>query len=136
MLKKNNVIKLLVLCFVLCMVTAAQAAVYTVTKTADTDDGVCDAADCSLREAIATANSTADEDTIEFDPVLFASAQTINLSSDLHVLEGKLTINGPGAKLLTIGGHIIVYGLRIVEATRAPRFDLEHQKPLPCAESG
>ena len=92
------------------MVTAAQAAVYTVTKTADTDDGVCDAADCSLREAIATANLTADEDTIEFDPVLFASAQTINLSSDLLVLEGRLTINGPGAKLLTISGHSLIVG--------------------------
>lgn len=35
---------------------AVEAAPLTVTKTADTDDGVCDA-DCSLREAINAANS-------------------------------------------------------------------------------
>ena len=31
-------------------------AVFTVTKIADTNDGVCDA-DCSLREAVAAANA-------------------------------------------------------------------------------
>src|SRR4029453_4363971 len=35
----------------------AYAATYTVTKTADTADGACDA-DCSLREAVIAANST------------------------------------------------------------------------------
>ena len=35
----------------------AQAAMFTVTKTADTDDGLCDA-DCSLREAVTAADST------------------------------------------------------------------------------
>lgn len=39
---------------------AAQAATLTVTKTADTSDGVCDA-DCSLREAIAAAAISGDE---------------------------------------------------------------------------
>ena len=34
----------------------AQAATLTVTKTADTNDSICDA-DCSLREAISTAIS-------------------------------------------------------------------------------
>lgn len=38
----------------------------TVTKTADTNDGTCDA-DCSLREAIAAANATATSETITFD---------------------------------------------------------------------
>ena len=41
----------------------ASAASFTVTKTADTNDGVCDA-DCSLREAISAANAAAGADTI------------------------------------------------------------------------
>jgi len=41
-------------------------AALVVTKIADTNDGVCDA-DCSLREAIAVANSNADADIIEFN---------------------------------------------------------------------
>jgi CSLREA domain-containing protein len=39
---------------------------FVVTKTADTDDGACDA-DCSLREAITAANATPTADTINFD---------------------------------------------------------------------
>ena len=41
----------------------ARAASITVTKIADTNDGVCDS-DCSLREAIAVASTG---DTISFD---------------------------------------------------------------------
>ncbi len=42
-----------------------QAATYTVTKTADTNDGTCDA-DCSLREAMTAANSNAGTDNVGF----------------------------------------------------------------------
>jgi CSLREA domain-containing protein len=42
---------------------AAPAATYKVTKTADTDDGACDA-DCSLREAVSAANANTGRDTI------------------------------------------------------------------------
>ncbi len=63
------------------------AASLTVTKTADTNDGVCDA-DCSLREAISVA---AAGDTIT------VPSGTYNLSlGDLDVLV-SLTINGTGA---------------------------------------
>lgn len=87
------------------MVQVAQAAIYTVTKTADTNDGVCDS-DCSLREAIAAANASADNDIIEFS-TLFSSPQTITLSGTELVIgaNGSLTINGPGANLLTISGN-------------------------------
>jgi len=45
----------------------ASAAIYTVTKTADTN-GTCNSGvDCSLREAIAAANSTTANDTINFN---------------------------------------------------------------------
>ncbi len=63
----------------------------TVTKTADTNDGVCDA-DCSLREAIAAANGTSANDQIIFaisptDPNCPNGVCTITLGS------GQLTIN-------------------------------------------
>ena len=91
--------------FVLCLSLTASATVYTVTKTADTNDGVCDA-DCSLREAVGVSNSTADNDTIEFS-ALFNTTQTITLSGTEIVVasNGSLTINGPGANLLTISGN-------------------------------
>ena len=59
----------------LASVTTVYAASLTVTKTADTNDGVCNS-DCSLREAIATAGVG---DTITFDSSL--SGQTIYLAT-------------------------------------------------------
>lgn len=71
----------------------------TVTKTDDTNDGVCDA-DCSLREAIATAPIGSN---IQFS-TLFDTPQTITLGSLINI--GKtLTIIGPGADKLTISGN-------------------------------
>ncbi len=59
-------------CFVFCLAQAAFSATYTVTKIADTNDGMCNA-DCSLREAIAAANLTTDNDAIEFSTTLFST---------------------------------------------------------------
>ncbi len=94
-----------VIVFVLVLSTSAFAATYTVTKTADTSDGLCDA-DCSLREAVVAANGTVDNDTIAFSP-LFNTPQTITLGGTEIVLanNGTLTINGPGADKLTISGN-------------------------------
>ncbi len=75
-----------------------EAATLTVTKGADTNDGVCDA-DCSLREAIGAANAAFGADTVE----LPAGTYTLNLAGagedatgDLDIT-GDLTINGAGA---------------------------------------
>ncbi len=77
-----------------------------VTKTADTNDGVCDS-DCSLREAITVANSTSTDEIITFDPAVFSSPQTIILSGTELVIQnnGTLTINGAGMNVLTISGN-------------------------------
>src|SRR5947207_2650268 len=74
-----------------------------VTKTDDTDDGICDA-DCSLREAVFAANNSTGDDVITFDPSVFGSPQTILLSggSLQPTTSSMITINGPGARLLTI----------------------------------
>ncbi len=76
----------------------AQAATLTVTNTTDTNDGVCDAADCSLREAIAAAVSG---DTVVFAAPLFDTPQIININGQLDINK-DLTITGKGANLLTI----------------------------------
>ena len=66
-----NMKKFFVLCFAPLMFlyltnpAKALAATYTVTKTANADDGTCDA-DCSIREAIAASNSNSGNDTISF----------------------------------------------------------------------
>ena len=85
-----------------------QAATFTVTKIADTDDGVCNS-DCSLREAIDEANTATTDDIIEFASPLFDTAQTITLGgNELQIRDrGSLTINGAGTKLLTIDGNLM-----------------------------
>ena len=73
-------------------------ATLNVTKTADTNDGACDA-DCSLREAIAVA---AAGDTITFLP---AVTGTITLTGGELLINKGITIQGPGAQSLTISGN-------------------------------
>ncbi len=72
----------------------------TVTKTADTNDGVCDA-DCSLREAIAAASPG---EYINFSS-LFNSPQTITLNGNELFINKDLIILGPGANVLTVSGN-------------------------------
>lgn len=69
----------------------------TVTKTDDTNDGVCDA-DCSLREAVAAA---APGDEIVFASPLFDTAQTVDLNGQI-VIDKAVTIAGRGSELTNI----------------------------------
>lgn len=70
--------------FVILSVAAAQAATFTVTKTADTDDGACNA-DCSLREAFsaATASGSGVLHRIEFS-AFFDTPRTIALTQIIY----------------------------------------------------
>ncbi|MGH3584499.1 MAG: CSLREA domain-containing protein, partial [Mycobacterium sp.] len=70
----------------------AAAAIFTVNSTADTDDGVCNAANCTLREAINAANAAAGTDTIRFS--IGSGAKTIALLSELPVIFDPVTIDG------------------------------------------
>lgn len=93
--------KLVFCCLILTVLASTvSAATLTVTKTADTNDGVCDA-DCSLREAIGAAISG---DTVVFSP-LFSSAQTITLGGTQLTVGVNLTITGAGENLLTVSGN-------------------------------
>src|SRR5579871_2080886 len=77
---------------------------YTVNATTDTGSGSGTTGD--LRYCITQANAnTSSADTITFDPTVFATAQTITLTSSLPALSttgGDLTITGPGSGLLTV----------------------------------
>lgn len=92
--------------FLLLFSSTIFSATFTVTKTADSNDGTCDA-DCSLREAVSAANGAAGDDVVNFDPVLFAAAQTVNVTLGEIVIanNGSLTINGTGARVLKISGN-------------------------------
>lgn len=76
-----------------------------------TDNGALSACtnaanDCSLRGAVSRANTAGTNDTINFDPTVFAVAQTIIVNNGelLVTNNGGLTVNGTGANLLNISG--------------------------------
>ena len=79
----------------LAAVAPVQAATLTVTNTNDSGPG-------SLREAIASANGTAEADTIQF--VAGISGQ-ITLTTGQLVIASDLEIRGPGARLVTVSGN-------------------------------
>ena len=68
------------------------------TTLADHNDGTCDAADCTLREAINAANARAGS------IIGFTSGVTgtIQLASALPNLSSNIALQGPGADLLTV----------------------------------
>ncbi|HNO93687.1 MAG TPA: CSLREA domain-containing protein, partial [Anaerolineales bacterium] len=74
-------------------VTPAHAASFVVNTNADTNDGTCDAANCTLREAINAANANG----FGLDTITFAADYTITLTSQLPTVNTPITINGNGA---------------------------------------
>jgi CSLREA domain-containing protein len=90
----------LVVAFAFVGTRAASAADFTVTKTADTRDGACNA-DCSLREAIDAANLTPDADTIILGAGTYrierqGTGEDANDTGDFDILQ-PVTIRGQGA---------------------------------------
>lgn len=69
---------------------------------ADHDDGVCGVLDCTLREAISIANSTAGAQTITFASGL---SGTITLTHGYLGIGDSVTIQGPGANVITIDAN-------------------------------
>jgi hypothetical protein len=74
----------------------------------------------------ANANTNAAGSVINFDPTVFATPQTITLSSTLELSEsaGPEVIQGPGANLLTISGHNAVRVFLVDDGTNATLTDL------------
>ena len=82
---------------------AANPPTFTVTTTDDHDDGVCNAADCSLREAINAGNASSGGSVIQFANGVTG---TIKLTQGELAIRKSLTINGPGAKILAVDGNL------------------------------
>jgi hypothetical protein len=82
----------------LLLANPTKAAIYVVVNTNDSGTG-------SLREAINQANTTPVEDTIVFDTAIFSTPQVITLTTGQLAPFYSLTIEGPGANLLTISGN-------------------------------
>ncbi len=78
------------------------AANFIVSTTRDELDGDLSPGDVSLREAVMAANGSPGTDTITFDPTVFASAQTIQLTLGEMVMTEAVTIEGTGQNLLTV----------------------------------
>src|SRR3989338_1764620 len=88
----------------------ALAATFTVSKIADTNDGVC-GADCSLREAIGAANALPGADVITlpagtYTLSIVGAGEDLNATGDLDIT-GDLTINGAGDTSTIIDGGAI-----------------------------
>lgn len=82
----------------------ASAATFTVTKTADTLDGSCTPADCSLREALTAANAAGDLD----DVIVPAGTYPLTLADPGDdVSGGDLDVTGP-LRLLGAGARTTV----------------------------
>jgi len=98
-------------CALLVLPRPVLATTYVVSKTVDTNDFACDA-DCSLREAIYAANASPSDDTITFDPTVFATPQTIVLSGVNITIDGNgtLEIIGPGTSAGPAGNGVTFSG--------------------------
>jgi CSLREA domain-containing protein len=87
---------------------ADDAATFTVTKSADTNDGQCSVSDCSLREAVIAANASPGADTITI-PVgtyiltLAGQGEDAAATGDLDIA-GDTTLSGAGAASTTVNG--------------------------------
>ena len=89
---------------------------FAVSKTADTNDGVCDA-DCSLREAIIASNASPGTDTINlpagtFTLTIAGASEDASATGDLDVTDG-LNIIGNTAATTIINGNGLVTGDRV-----------------------
>ena len=90
-------------------VMVAPNANFAVTKTADTNDGACNA-DCSLREAVVAANAAAGADSISFNVngtfqlTIAGANENASATGDLDIRDAlTITGNGTGNTIITAG---------------------------------
>lgn len=94
------------------------AGPYVVDTTSDDQNGIYNAGQLSLREAILLANDHDGPDTITFSSTVFANIlQTIILSHGELPITSAITLNGPGASLLAVSGNNLSRVFNIDDAT-------------------
>ena len=120
----------------------ASAATFTVTKTADTNDGSCNA-DCSLREAIIAANAAGGTNTIDlpagtYTLTLAGGDEDASATGDLDITHGSLTISGHGSDTTIIDGGGIDRVFQIIgSSTHVTIHDVTIRNGnLPTGKSG
>jgi CSLREA domain-containing protein len=101
----------------------ARAKMFQVTKTADTFDGSCDAADCSLREAIQAADINGGRDVVVLGPGIYNltippsghPSQYDIKDGDLNVTDDMVLIGAGAAQTILDGGgtdNVLLAGFR------------------------
>ena len=109
------------------------AATRKVTKTADTNDNICNA-DCSLREAVAVAQNN---DEIVFSPNLAGS--TITLSAVIYI-DKSITITGIGKLKISGGNQVNIFTVGNYVNVRMENLDIgngyKNDQPQPWIGAG
>ena len=90
--RRGGSIALAMTAMALLAVPQALGAAFTVNSSDDANDGVCNIAHCSLREAIIAANATEGADVIGFS--ILSGPQTISPLAGYPALTGATTIDG------------------------------------------
>ena len=94
------------------------AAAFTVTKTADTNDGTCNA-DCSLREAVVAANALPGHDNISIPAGNYAltgaAGENASATGDLDVTD-SVSFNGSGMTTTQINGSGIENTIEVFDS--------------------
>ena len=108
------------------------AATFTVTKTADTNDGTCDA-DCSLREAIASANAASDADIVSVPAgtyiITLAGTDDTNALGDFDITNPVNIVGaGSGSTIIQEGTSLGTAVNRIFHVTNSSAVTLDAMK--------
>jgi hypothetical protein len=93
---------------------AQSGPTYTVTNTSDHTSGVCSVDDCTLFEAVDASNSAPDASTINFAPGV--TGTILNQVAVGLTLSQPVTINGPGAPLLSVTGADVMRLFAVVNS--------------------
>jgi CSLREA domain-containing protein len=103
------VVAALAACALLLVPGSASAADFVVNSTGDPGTGGCDAAGCTLREAITATNGNGSS---EDDHITFSVTGAISLADGLPNITTPTIISGPGANALAVQGDAISGGTK------------------------
>lgn len=95
---------------------AQMGPTFTVTTTAERNNASCLTDDCSLIEALNAANLFTDANVINFAPAVKGVIGTAILTPSGLAVTNPVSIDGPGARLLTVTGRTVARVFRVASA--------------------